>query len=174
VTNSPGAIRTGGVELSSSDSFGKVAIAKDMSHRFTLLVAHLTLLVLASTNFTAITALRDGQFRWQYLQYTSQQGWGVPYQFPYSLPEVLCYVAAYGVGAAAYLLIYRGGSPMVGLAGVLLCIPGFASFSFESTHWLVDHYRSWIASAPLALLVLAPVAAIQVYRRRRQGILSSR
>jgi len=136
-----------------------------MSNRLSLLTLHVVLLALASTGFTIVTGLWDGQFQWQYFQYISQSGWGVSYQFPYSLPVVLCYIGAYAAGAVAYYATYRGGSPLVGLAGILLCIAGLASFAFELTHWFVDHYASWIASAPIALLGLAAVVVVQHYRR---------
>ena len=137
-----------------------------MSNRLKLLIVHLILLLLASTSFTIATGLGDGRFQWEYLQYFSQNGWGITYQFRYSLPVVLTYLAAYASGLAAYCLLYRSGSQLVGLAGVVLCAAGFASFAYESTHWFVNHYGSWIASAPIVLMALAAVAGIQHYRRR--------
>jgi hypothetical protein len=130
-----------------------------------LLVAHVGLLVLASTCFTVVTGLSDGQYQWEYFCYNSQHGWGVPYQFPYSLWVVLAYLSAYATGVAAYCMTYRSGSQIIGSTGVLLCAVGFASFAFELTHWFVHHFASWIASAPITLLALAPLAAIQQYRR---------
>ena len=59
-----------------------------------LLITHVTFLVLASTSFTVVTGLRDGDFQWEYMNYVSQSGWGVPYQFPYKLPDVLSCLAA--------------------------------------------------------------------------------
>ncbi len=85
-----------------------------MSRWTLLLAAHVVLLVLASTSFTAVTALRDGHFQWEYFHYASQDGWGVPYQFPYSLPVVLTYLLAYGTGLATYIIAWRRGSWIIG------------------------------------------------------------
>ena len=136
-----------------------------MTSRLTLLVVHVVLLVLASTFFTIVTGLGDGQFYWEYFRYFSQRGWGVPYQFPYSLPVVLVYLAAYVMGLVAYCMAWGRASTMVVVAGVVLCGAGFASFAYELTHWFGDYYGSWIASAPIALLALAPIVAFQQYRQ---------
>jgi len=93
----------------------------------------------------------------------------VIYQFPYTLPVVLTYLAAYGTGLANYIIAGRRGSWLIGAAGVLLCAIGFASFAFELTHWFSEHYDSWIASFPAALLVLAVAAVIQRYRLKTAG-----
>lgn len=124
------------------------------------------LLLLASTNFTVVTGVGYGQFHWEYFRYVSRHSWGVPYEFPYSLAVVLAYLAAYVTGAAAYCTVYRRSSKLIGLAGILLCAAGLASFAIESTHWFSDHGRSWIASAPIALLALALAAAVLQYRGR--------
>ena len=128
------------------------------------------LLALASTSFTLVTGLADGQFRWEYFRYASHSGWGGVYQSAYSLPVAATYLAAYATGIAAYTIAYRQNSPLIGLAGILLCTIGCASFAFELTHWLLNHHRSLIASAPIALFVLAPVAAIHLYRRRSSSV----
>jgi hypothetical protein len=141
-------------------------IEGNMSKRLTWLGVHLLLLALASTSFTIVTGLRDGRFNWEYFRYHSQSGWGIPYQFPYSVWVVLAYLAAYATGIAAYQMAYRSGSRIIGLAGLLFCATGLASFAFELTHWFVNHYRSWIASAPIALLALAAMAALQQYRQK--------
>ncbi len=138
-----------------------------MTKLMSLLIVHVVLLALASTCFTIVTGIGDGHFQWEYFRYASQSGWGIPYQFPYSLPVVLAYLAAYGIGVAAYCVACRSGSQIIGLAGILVCVIGFASFTFELSHWFAAHYRSWIASAPIVLLALAPAAAIQQYRRRK-------
>ena len=70
----------------------------EMGRWVLLLITHVILLILASTSFTVVTGLRDGHFRWEYMNYVSQSGWGVPYQFPYTLPVVISYLAAYGSG----------------------------------------------------------------------------
>lgn len=131
-----------------------------------LLVLHVLLLALASTCFTIVPGVGDGHYQWEYFRYSSQTGWGVPYEFTYSLPVVLVYLAAYGTGVAAYYVAYRSGSQIIGLSGIVLCIVGFASFTFELSHWFVAHHWSWIASAPIALFALAAAAAIQQCRWR--------
>jgi hypothetical protein len=138
-----------------------------MTTRLTMLAAHVALLVLASTCFTILTGIGNGQFQWEYFRYFSQSGWAVPYHFHYSLPVVLVYLAAYATGTAAYVLLYRGGSRIVGRLGLLLCACGLASFAFELTHWFIAHYGSWIASAPITLLPLAAVATFQQYGQRQ-------
>jgi hypothetical protein len=129
-----------------------------------LLITHVTLLVLASTSFTVVTGLRDNHFQWEYLNYVSQSGWGVPYQFPYTLPDVLTYLAAYGTGLATYIIAWQTGSRIISATGVLLCAIGLASFAYELTHWFSEHYGSWIVSLPGPLLLLAVAAAFQHYR----------
>jgi hypothetical protein len=139
-----------------------------MTKLLSLLVLHVLLLVLASTGFTAVTGIRDGHYRWEYFRYLSESGWGVPYQVAYSLQVVLTYLVGYAIGATAYRIVYRSGSPVIGLTGLVLCGVGFISYAFELSHWFVDHNRSWIASAPIALFALAPVAAIRQYWGRPQ------
>ena len=137
-----------------------------MTKLVSLLVLHVLLLALASTRFTIVPGVGDGHYQWEYFRYFSQNGWGVPYKFPYSLPVVLSYLAAYGTGVVAYCIAYRSGSRIIGLSGIVLCLVGLASFTFELSHWFVDHNWSWVASAPIALMALAPAAAIQQYWRR--------
>ena len=135
-----------------------------MARWFLLLLTHVTLLVLASTSFSVVTGLRDHHFQWQYLNYVSQSGWGVPYQFPYSLPVVLTYLASYGAGLATYLIAWQAGSRIISAICILLCAIGFASFAYELTHWFTEHYGSWIFSLPAPLLLLAVIAAVQFHR----------
>lgn len=132
-----------------------------------LLVVHVVLLLLASTDFTVVTGIADGQFHWRYFQYAHQAGWGMRYEFPYSLPVVLAYLAAYGTGLAAYLIAWQRGSRIVAVAGAVLCTLGLASFLYELTHWFSDHYDSWYFSAPAPLVLLAIVAAVQEARGKR-------
>jgi hypothetical protein len=138
-----------------------------------LLFVHVTLLVLASTSFTVVTGLRDNHFQWQYLDYVSQSGWGIPYQFPYTLPVTLTYLAAYGTGLATYIVAWQSGSRIISATGVFLCAIGFASFTYELTHWISEHYGTWIVSLPAPLLLLAVVAAIQHYRLTTHSISQS-
>lgn len=131
-----------------------------------LLILHVVLLVLAVTQLTIVTGLSSGRYEWEYFRYFSQSGWGGTYQFPYSLPVVLLYLAAYGTGAAAYLVAYLSRLVIIGLLGMAVCTVGFASFALELSHWFVDHQRSWIASAPIVLLALALAAVVQMYLHR--------
>jgi hypothetical protein len=140
-----------------------------MPLRLSLLAVHVVLLVLASTRYTVVTGLGDGHFAWEYFQYHTQSGWGQPYQFPYSLPMVLTYLAAYATGIAAYGLAWRQGSPILGLMGLLLCGAGLASFAYELHHWVVNDYASIIVSPVIALLALATMAAIQESRHGRMA-----
>jgi hypothetical protein len=130
-----------------------------------VLLGHIILLGLASTSFTIVSAWRGDHVQWEYFRYASQSGWGTPYQFPYTLPVVLTYVAAYAVGVAGYLLAWRHGSQVPAMAGVVLCGLGCASFAFELTHWVTEHYRSWIVSQPAAAMLLAAATMIQQYYR---------
>jgi hypothetical protein len=135
-----------------------------MSRWVLLLITHVALLVLASTSFTVVTGLRDSDFQWEYFNYVSQSGWGVPYQFPYTLPVVLTYLAAYGTGLATYIIAWQTGSRIISATGVFLNAVGFASFAYELTHWFSEHYGSWIVSLPAPLLLLAVAAVIQHFR----------
>lgn len=138
-----------------------------MPVRLGLLAVHVALLVLASTRFTVVTGLTGGGFRWEYFQFTNQSGWGQAYQFPYSLPVVATFLAAYAAGMAAYFLAWRQGSSIVGTLGLLLCGVGLASFAYELHHWFVDDYRSIIVSPVIVLLGLAAVAVAQEFRQDR-------
>jgi hypothetical protein len=133
-----------------------------------LLVIHVILLLLASTSFTIVSGLAGEGLRWQSFQYLSQSGWGTPYQFPYELPVVLTYLAAYGIGVAAYALIWRQPMRLVGALGIACCALGFVSFAYELTHWFRESYNSWIVSLPGPLLVLAAAALVQGWWRRTQ------
>lgn len=135
-----------------------------MAIRTTLMLTHLILLLLASTFFTIIPGFGDRPLRWEYFRYAWQTGRGVPYEFPYALTIVLTYLAAYSVGMCAYWLAMRGGSRAIGLAGLLLCGLGLASFAYELTHWLSAHYGTLIVSTPIALSALGPVAIVQQWR----------
>ena len=137
-----------------------------MSLRASLLAVHVVLLVLASTRFTVVTGLGDGRFGWEYFQYTWQSGWGRAYEFPYSLPVVLTFVAAYATGCGAYFLTWKHGAAMLGAIGCVLCGAGLASFTYELHHWVVDDYRSFIVSPVIALLALAPLTVIRERQRR--------
>jgi hypothetical protein len=140
-----------------------------MSRWFALLILHVAQVVLASTSFTIVTGMHDGRFGWQYLMYHRQTGWGLPYEFPYTLPVVLTYVAAYGTGLVVYFLAFANGSRIIAATGIVLCGLGLVSFLYELTHWMNDHYASWIVSAPGAILLWAVLAGVQYYQLARRG-----
>jgi hypothetical protein len=130
-----------------------------------LLIVHGILLFLAATNFTLLTWFGDGTFQWEFYRYATRSGWGEPYISAYRFPVVATYVAAYAVGFAAYLMAWRRGFPVIGAIGMLLCAAGGASFAFELTHWVYDHHRSWIVSAPAPVLLLAIITLVRSYWR---------
>ena len=132
-----------------------------------LIILHVILLVLASTSFTVVTALGSDHFEWSYFQYTSQSGWGHPYQFPYPLAVVVTYLAAYSTGLIAYFLVWRNGSTIIGSAGIVLCVLGFASFAYELTHWFHEFYSNWIAHSSGLTLLLVILALFQTCRKQR-------
>ena len=136
-----------------------------MTRPLTLLAVHAALLLIAMTSFTILTVFDDGQLSWQFFELSYHYSSRAAYGFPYGLAVVLVYLAANATGLAAYYQSYRDDSPGVGLAGMLLCGVGLASFAFELTHWIVNHNYSCIVSLPIVVLVLAIVAAIQEYRR---------
>jgi hypothetical protein len=120
-----------------------------MAIRVAFLVLHAVLLSLAATSFTVVPGFGNGGFECQYYRYIWQSGWGVPYQFPYSLPLVLTYLAAYAIGLPGYALVWRSGDRVVGIVGVLFCAIGAASFAYELTHWFSNHYGAMLFSAPI-------------------------
>jgi hypothetical protein len=120
-----------------------------------LFFAHIALLLLATTRFTAFTSLVGGDpFTLNYFQYSSRSGWGFKYESPYTGAQVLTYLAAYALGFVVFADAFRRGSHIIGGLGTLLCVIGVVSFAIEGSHWLTIHNRSWIFSAPIALLVL--------------------
>ncbi len=73
----------------------------------TLLIGHAALLLLASTNFMIVSWLwGNTSWTWNYFQYSYGSGWGYDFQSNYPLGQVLCYLGAYGLGLAAYGLVW--------------------------------------------------------------------
>ncbi len=71
-----------------------------------LLLLHALLVLLASTNFTIVTAaLGQDSWRWSYFKYASQSGWGYEYVSDYALPVVLTYIAAFAVGIVGFAVV---------------------------------------------------------------------
>ena len=124
-----------------------------------LLLLHALLLLLASTDFTIVTAaLGQDSWRWSYLRYSSQSGWGYEYVSDYSLPVVLTYIAAFAAGLAGFAVACRRGRWLIGMLGVVLSALGLVSFGIEGSHWFVDHNRSWLAFSPALMFVLVVLA----------------
>ncbi len=126
-----------------------------------LIAAHALLLVLASIAFTVVTGER---FQIQLFRYSSENGFGNNYQSPDSLPVVVTYIAAYGGGMLAYLVLWGRGWRKLAATGGLLCVAGFLSYSLELTHWFFDHNRSLIVSFPVVSWVLAAGALLLACR----------
>jgi hypothetical protein len=133
-----------------------------------LLVLHVVLLALASTNFTVVTGWATGSFGWNYLSYSYQDGWGYIYHSQFSLAVVITYLLAYLAGTLAYAMLWSRGAPFCGFLGIALSIVGLASFALEASHWVFVYNLSWIASAPAVMFPLAAVAAFQMWVTRKQ------
>jgi len=133
-----------------------------------LLLLHALLLLLASTDFTIVTALTGhDSFRWCYFRYSSWSGFGVRYVSGFTLPVVLTYIACFALGVVAYSLAMAGGRMWTGAVGLVLCGLGLGSFLLEGSHWLVNHHRSWLAFSPLAMLI---VCAIVLFSSRSRPL----
>ncbi len=130
-----------------------------------LLIVHAVLLLLASTAFTIVTALFGARsILWCYYRYSFRSGFGTQYVSDYSLPVVATYLLAFAFGILGFAMAYRDGRRVTGCVGIILSAIGFISFAIESSHWLVDHHRSWVAIAPAAMLALVVIACVP--RRR--------
>ncbi len=130
-----------------------------------ILMLHIALLLLASTNFTIVTFVREGtSFTWNYYAYTSRSGFGYEYVSDYSLPQVLTYIAAYATGLVTFALVHLR-FRWINLIGVVSSALGLASFVIEGSHWMIDHRRSWIASFPIVFVVLWISLSINLFRK---------
>ncbi|MCM2370944.1 hypothetical protein [Aporhodopirellula aestuarii] len=126
-----------------------------------LLAIHAALILLASTAFTAFTALLGGHsLQWSFYSYSFRSGFGPPYVSDYSTAVVLTYLVAFAFGAIGFTLAYRNGRVRTGILGVILSVIGLLSFAVELSHVFVDHHRSWIVIAPMAMLALALIACL--------------
>ncbi|WP_442511213.1 hypothetical protein SH528x_002883 [Novipirellula sp. SH528] len=126
-----------------------------------LLIVHAVLLLLASTAFTIVSALFGGtSIQWCYYRYSFRSGFGTRYVSDYSLPVVATYLLAFAFGIVGFAMAFRDGRRVTGFVGVILSAVGFISFAIESSHWLVDHHRSWIVFVPAAMLALVVIACI--------------
>ena len=126
-----------------------------------ILALHALLLLLASTEFTIVTAaFGSDSLRWSYFRYASQSGWGHQFVSDYTLSVVLAYLASFTVGIAGFSLALRRGRHVVGLLGVVLSVIGVISFAIEGSHWIIEHHRSWIAFSPAVMFILALLACL--------------
>lgn len=124
-----------------------------------LLLLHALLLLLASTDFTIVTAaLGQDSWRWSYVKYASQSGWGYEYVSDYTLPVVLTYLAAFAAGLAGFAVACLQGRWLIGTLGVVLSALGLVSFGIEGSHWVIEHNRSWLAFSPALMFVLVVLA----------------
>lgn len=121
-----------------------------------VLAIHAALILLASTAFTVVTAPLGGNaLQWSFYRYSSRSGFGGNYVSDYSLAVTLTYLVAFSLGVVGFRMAYRNGRVITGVLGVVLSVIGLVSFLIELSHLFVDHQRSWIAIAPVAMLVLA-------------------
>jgi len=119
------------------------------------LLAHTILLVLAATDFSIFTAFGDSwALKGEFWKLSYSNGWGTRYVSEYSLAQVLCYLAGYGLGISAFAYAARAGWAWLATLGVIVCGVGFISFAIEGSHWVFSHNLSLIASFPVVMPVL--------------------
>ena len=124
-----------------------------------LLLLHALLLLLASTDFTIVTAvLGQDSWRWSYFKYASQSGWGYEYVSDYTLLMVLTYIVAFAVGLVGFAVACLQGRWPIGMLGIVLSVLGLVSFGIEGSHWVWEHNRSWLAFSPAIMFVLVVLA----------------
>lgn len=121
-----------------------------------VIILHLVLLALASTNFTILTALLGTEhFQWLYYKYQSETGFGGQYQSPFSAPVIMTYLLAYTVGVVGFCMAIARGRRFIGGWGLILSVLGLVSFGVEASHWFSAHQESFLAFSPGAMLVLS-------------------
>ena len=119
----------------------------------TLAIAHLVVLLLASTDFTLITASLGGAtLQWNFFGWAYANGWGYVYRSSYSFGQVCAYLLAYASGIGLYLWMLR--PSIIRNFGVGICVAGVVSFTVELSHWVFDHNLSLIASFPVMLIAI--------------------
>ncbi len=140
-----------------------------------LLISHVVLLALASTDFSIVSWLwGDLSWDWNYFQYSYKSGWGYTYVSDYALGQVLCYIVAYGLGIAAFAIAWIRHRIRLSALATALCLLGTLSFSIEATHWLWIHHLSWIASFPVVMVVLWICIGVQLGKLGRGDTQPSR
>ena len=133
-----------------------------------ILILHIVLILLASTNFTIVSFAREGtSFSWNYGTYSYRNGFGSAFVSDYSLLQVLTYISGYTLGIILFATVYRKGLSMLGVLGLGLCSLGVVSFMIEGSHWATEHYLSWIASFPIVLIVLWILLAVSLAKESK-------
>jgi hypothetical protein len=126
-----------------------------------VIVAHLILLALASTNFTIVTRFLGGEhFEWLYYKYQFESGFGAVYQSPFSVAVIVTYLLAFAAGAVGFSMAIGRGRQFIGGWGLILSVLGLVSFGIEASHWFSDHQRSWLVFSPGLMLVLSILALL--------------
>lgn len=133
-----------------------------------ILILHIVLILLASTNFTIISFAREGtSFSWNYGTYSHRSGFGSAFVSEYSLLQILTYLSGFTLGIILFAIVYRKGLSILGLLGLGLCSLGVVSFMIEGSHWVTEHHLSWIASFPIALIFLWILLAVSLFKENR-------
>ncbi len=132
-----------------------------------IILSHIVLLILASTDFTLVTWFGEaGAWRWTYFQYSFRSGYGHPFVSDYGLGQVLCYCFAYGLGIVSFLMTRYTGWVSIGF---LLCIVGFLSFILELSHWVFSHHLSAIINVPVVVLLIWIILGCMQVRKNLQN-----
>jgi hypothetical protein len=128
----------------------EIFTTRTMHKRTILILLHLTVVLLACTNFSLLTApLGRAHFSWEFAL-TYRNGWGYAYQSDYSLAQVVAYLVAYASGVALYPRVTR--PKTLATFAALICLLGAFSFVIELSHWFLDHHLCLIASFPILLV----------------------
>ncbi|MCA9095464.1 MAG: hypothetical protein KDA68_18420 [Planctomycetaceae bacterium] len=137
----------------------------------TLLIMHLVAVILASTDYSILTAPFNGGLHWEYFRYKSFSGWGPngKYTPDNSLLVVVTYLIGYVLGAVSFPLAVRKGNPWAGILGTVLSLVGIVSFGIEVSHWVWMHNSTWMAYAP-SLMVLLALRILWTQRSHRHHI----
>ena len=126
-----------------------------------VLAIHAILLLLASTDFTVVTAIfGDHAWKWCYFRYASQSGFGYVYHSEYTLWAIWAYLLAFVAGTVGFSVALQHGRRVVGTLGVVLSVLGLVSFAIEGSHWIFEHNNSWLAFSPAAMFVLVLLAVL--------------
>ncbi len=122
---------------------------------YSILLLHVVLIILASTDFDIIPfAIKGEYFNWDYWRYSFRNGFGYTFYSRYSLLQILTYIGAYAAGLVLFAAVYHKGFRFPGSLGFGLCCLGLVSFLIEGSHWIFKYNMSLIASFPIILFVL--------------------